>query len=102
MVVGKSKKPRLPVYDFGPVLSIPIEDRVYMTEGHRLKPDEPNDSRLWEWCNKGRKVWLDDGSEGYLRLPTKRAPGGRLFTTVAAFKWWSEQLDKLRRRVTND
>ena len=81
----------VPEYDFGDVLAIPVEQRIAMSEGHRLKPDEPSPGLLFDWCVKGRLIRRLDER---LKLPSFIGPGGRRYTTEAAWRWWVAALNE--------
>lgn len=88
-MAANAKRVVLPAYEFD-VDAIPSKDRVRPTEGHKLKVCGVNPSRyrLWRWMHIGLKVRGQD-----FRLPTTCNP--ERFTTVAAYRWWREQINRL-------
>lgn len=79
-----------PAFHFGDLHNIPLNERIGMSEGHRLKPDQPSPRLLWSWCKEGR---LAGGVR--LKLPSFIGAGGRRYTTDRAFRWWVETLNEL-------
>jgi len=85
-------------------LEIPVKQRIWMTQGHRLPPECPNRQTLIDWCTNGRlvavvdqagrAVYNKDGTvqKEYLVLESRIDPGGRRYTWPSAYHKYKHEL----------